>query len=29
MPTYMLPVDKVWANARFGLNFTLGSKHCK
>lgn len=27
MPKYYLPVDKLWANARFGLNFMLGSKY--
>ena len=27
MPKYYIPVDKAWANMRFGLNFMLGSKH--
>ncbi|MGM9736711.1 MAG: DUF5723 family protein [Candidatus Cryptobacteroides sp.] len=29
MPQYFLPVDKAWVNARFGLNFMIGSKHRK
>ena len=27
MPNSVLPVDKIWTNARFGLTFMLGSKH--
>lgn len=27
MPTYYLPVDKFWFDARFGLSFALGTKH--
>ena len=29
MPKYYVPVDKAWANMRFGLTFMLGSKHRK
>ena len=29
MPKFYLPVDKAWVNARFGLNFTIGSKYRK